>query len=147
MEAQIVKSETSLEVRRVFQAPVAEVYRAWVEPEMLDAWFHPDPRMRSVCSVDLRVGGRYEIQMHGGEGGPYNVGGFYREIIPEEKLVFTWRWQGEDTAEMLITVTFQALGETATEITLLHEQIPNQEERDSHAQGWQGTFEQLASAL
>ncbi len=147
MEAHLVKSETSLEVKRVFQAPVAQVYKAWIEPEMLNAWFHPDPRMRSECTVDLQVGGRYEIQMQGGEGGPYTVGGVYREIIPEEKLAFTWRWQGEETAEMLITVTFRALGETTTELTLLHEQFPNDEERDGHAQGWQGTFEHLATVL
>jgi uncharacterized protein YndB with AHSA1/START domain len=147
MEAQMVKSETSLEVKRVFHAPVAKVYRAWTEPEMLNAWFHPDARMRSECTVDLRVGGSYEIQMHGGEGGPFIVGGVYREIIPEVKLAFTWRWQGEETAEMLVTVTFRALDEKSTELTLLHEQFPNDEERDSHAQGWQGTFEQLATAL
>ena len=141
MEAQMVKMETAVEVKRTFQAPLSRVYKAWTDAEMMNHWFHPDGRMTSTCTVDLRVGGRYEVQMHGEK--TFTVGGVYKEIVPEEKLVFTWRWQGEDTAEMLITVLFNAVNDAETELTLIHEQFPNDEERDSHAQGWEGTLEQL----
>jgi len=149
MEEELVRTESSLELKRVFQAPVALVYRAWTEPEMMDRWFHPDSRMSSSCSVDLRVGGRYEIQMRpGGDDGPHVVEGVYREVIPEEKLVFTWRWQGDEKGvETLVTVTFRPVGDGATELTLLHEQFQREEERESHAKGWQGTFEQLVKLL
>jgi uncharacterized protein YndB with AHSA1/START domain len=148
MEAQLVKTETALEVQRVFSAPVALVYKAWTDPDMMNRWFHPGPEMRSECEVDLRIGGRYEVRMYPSAGGPHIVRGAYREIVPEEKLVFTWRWQAEDAApEMLVTVTFRRVGDEETEVSLLHEQFVSDEERDSHASGWEGTFAQLAAAL
>jgi uncharacterized protein YndB with AHSA1/START domain len=63
-------------------------------------------------------------------------------------LVFTWRWQAEEpTAEMLITLIFREVNDAETELTLLHERFPNEEERDSHQIGWEGTFEQLAATV
>lgn len=148
MEAQLVKSETTLEIRRIFQAPLSRLYRAWIEPEMMNQWFHPDGNMTSICSVDLRVGGRYEIQMISDKGTSFTVGGVYQAIIPEEKLVFTWRWlTAESEEEMLITVLFRAVTAAESELTLIHERLPNIEELESHAGGWEGTFEQLAVAL
>ncbi len=151
MEATIVKAPASVEVKRVFQAPVAQVYQAWIEPEIMNAWFHPNRDMTSICSADVRVGGRYEVQMHPKEGGPHIVVGQYQEIVPEEKLVFTWRWQhdeGEEpNEETLITVFFRAIDVDQTELTLRHERFGSDEERDSHTWGWQETFNRLAESL
>lgn len=152
MEAQLEKTRTSLALKRVFQAPKARVYQAWTDPEMLNGWFYPEAGMQAVCQVDLRVGGRYEVRMHppegAPEGAPYVAAGVYREIIPEEKLVFTWQWQGDEAnEETLITVRFRSINDNETELTLLHERFGSEESRDSHAQGWEGTFAQLEIAL
>lgn len=151
MEATIVKAPATVEVKRVFQAPVAQLYRAWTEPEMMNVWFHPNKEMTSVCSVDLRVGGRYEVRMIPEEGGPFIVFGIYEEIIPEEKLAFTWRWQhdeGEEpNEETLVTVYFRAIDAGQTELTLRHQRFGSDEERDSHTWGWQETFDRLGEAL
>ena len=148
MEKQLVKSGTSLALTRVFQAPLARLYQAWTDPEMMGEWFHPNPEMRSTCTVDLRVGGRYEIRMYPQEGDPYVAVGEYQEIIPNEKLVFTWRWQGvEDAEESLVTVLFRSLSERETELTLQHKRFLDEEDLNSHAEGWAGTFDQLAAAL
>lgn len=151
MEATVVKAPASVEVKRVFQAPISQVYRAWTEPAMMNVWFHPNPEMTSICSVDLRVGGRYEVQMHPKEGEPFIVVGQYEEIISEEKLVFTWRWQHDEgeapNEETLVTLLFRAIDATQTELTLLHERFGSDDERDSHTWGWQETFNRLAEAL
>ena len=148
MEAHMEKTETTLEMKRIFQASAARLFQAWTDPEMMDRWFHPDPRMHSECTVDCRVGGRYEIKMFGAEDKAFVVGGTYEEIVPDEKLVFTWRWLAAKSPDhMRITVEFRPVSETETELSLLHERFPNIEERDSHAQGWVGTLDQLAAAL
>ena len=153
METQLLeKTETTVALKRVFQAPKARVYQAWIDPAMMNNWLFPEAGMHAVCQVDLRVGGRYEVQMHPPEGAP--VGGslvvacVYREIIPEEKLVFTWQWQGDEAnEETLITLQFRSINDSETELTLLHERFGSEESRDDHAQGWEGTFAQLAIAL
>jgi uncharacterized protein YndB with AHSA1/START domain len=151
MKATIVKAPASVEVKRAFRAPVAQVYRAWTEPEIMNAWFHPNPEMTSLCSADVRVGGRYEVQMHPKEGKPFIVVGQYQEVVPERKLVFTWRWQhdeGEEpNEETLVTIFFRAIDGGQTEITLRHERFGSDEERDSHASGWLETFNRLGETL
>ncbi len=151
MEATIIKAPGSVEVKRVFQAPLSQVYRAWTDPAQMNDWFHPSPEMTSVCSADLRVGGRYEIRMHAKEGGPFIVFGVYEAIIPEEKLAFTWRWthdEGQEpNEETLVTVHFRAIDDGHTELTLLHERFGSDEERDSHTWGWQETFNRLGETL
>ena len=146
MEAQMVKTESALEMKRVFQAPVSRVYQAWTKPEMMDKWYFPGTPMHAHCTVDLRIGGSYEVQMHPEEGDPYIAIGVYKEIIPNEKLSFTWSWLG-DEHESLVTLTFRSLNPSETELTLLHEQFTNEEERDSHGEGWVGTLDQLTAFL
>ncbi len=102
--------------------------------------------MHSHCTVDLSIGGSYEVQMHPEEGDPYIAQGVYKEIIPNEKLSFTWSWLG-DEHESLVTLTFRSLNQSETELTLLHEQFIKEEERDSHGEGWVGTLDQLAAFL
>ncbi len=148
MEAQMVKTETALEMKRVFNAPVDRLFRAWTEPEIMSKWYFPGPNMHAVCTVDLRVGGRYEVQMQPKEGDPYIAIGVYKEIVPQEKLVFTWLWRGEDASmESLVTLLFKPLGKGETELTLLHERFSSDEERDKHGEGWVGTLDQLELAL
>jgi uncharacterized protein YndB with AHSA1/START domain len=80
------------------------------------------------------------------------VGGVYREIVPPERLVFTWTWElagavFNDGHESLVTVSFAARDNGKTEMTLRHERLGNQEALDSHRHGWTGTFEKLAALL
>ena len=104
--------------------------------------------MHAVCTVDLQVGGRYEVQMVPEEGDPYIAGGVYKEIVPQEKLVFTWLWKHEDASmESLVTLLFKPFGKRQTELTLIHERFPNEEERDKHGEGWVGVLDQLEIAL
>jgi len=148
MEAEMVKSETALEMKRVFKASAEQLFQAWTKPEMMNNWYHSGPNMHSVCTVDLRVGGRYEVQMHPEEGDPYIVGGVYREIVPQEKLVFTWLWKHEDASmESLVTLKFKPLGKGETELVLIHERFSNEEERDNHAEGWIAVLDQLEIAF
>ena len=146
MEAQMVKSETALEMKRVFQAPVERVYQAWTKPEMMSQWYFPGPGMHAHCTVDLRIGGSYEVQMHGQEGDPYVARGVYKEIIPNEKLSFTWSWTNEEHVS-LVTLIFRSINPSETELILKHDQFMGDEDRDSHAEGWVGTIDQLTAFL
>ena len=53
---------------RTYDAPVADVWRAWTEPELLRQWWGPDKTSITECEVDLRVGGRLRIVMEAGAG-------------------------------------------------------------------------------
>jgi uncharacterized protein YndB with AHSA1/START domain len=124
------------------------VFRAWTDPVALARWFHvSDEYSTLVPELDLRVGGKYRVEMHHKGGNVHKLFGTYREIKPPEKVAFTWSWENDpNRGESLVTVEFLDLG-ASTEIKLTHELLPNAEERGKHEHGWTGCLEQLAKYL
>lgn len=138
---------TSLEVRRTFNAPVDRVFNAWLSPEALKAILTPRHAVLDL-KVDPRVGGTYTITWD--VDGPWTVGGTYREIVKNERIVFTWTWEEDDAAdvvETLVTIAFHALAPNKTELVLTHVNLRSEESRDGHATGWTEIVDKLAEVL
>lgn len=135
----------SLTIKRRFNAAPAKVFAAWSDPEKMTHWMGPAGVQKLVAKTDLRVGGKYHIQMIMA-GDEHNVSGVYREIVPNEKLVFTWAWKSTPERESLVTVTFKD-DNGGTIMTLLHEQFFDADARDRHNAGWTGTMDKLEKYL
>jgi len=95
---------------------------------------------------DPRTGGRYRWVMKSPDGEEHDVRGVYREVIPNEKLVFTWAWKSTPERESLVTLTFKPDGD-GTLLTLLHEQFFDETARDRHQDGWTRAIEKLDKYL
>lgn len=132
----------SLTLKRRLDAPPEKVYAAWTDPEKIVRWFGPDAGPVTSATMDVRVGGRYTIVFHTEDGEQHQVGGVYREVIPNEKLVFTWAWRTMPERESLVTVTVRPDGDGAL-LTLLHEQFFDEPARDRHRLGWSGALDKL----
>jgi uncharacterized protein YndB with AHSA1/START domain len=98
------------------------------------------------ASIDARIGGRYCVSftMQGGE--PFEVGGVYREIVPNRRLVFSWAWRSTPERESLVTVSIEPDG-GGTLLTLHHEQLSDQAACDSHERGWNNALDKLEHDL
>jgi len=133
-----------LVIERRYKAPVERVYAAWTKPEQMKRWFAPGDMIVPAAEADVRVGGRYRVQISEGEGQCefHTTGGVYREVVPNQRLVFTWQWEGSDL-ETVVTVEFKALSSNETALTLVHEGFDNQDNREKHGQGWQGCLANL----
>src|SRR5207244_2751050 len=111
----------SLTLQRRFNAAPEKVYAAWADPQKLVQWFGPESvEEGSVkADIDLRVGGRYRISFNAK--GTYNeVGGVYREVVPNQRLVFSWAWHSTPERESLVTISMKPEG-SGTLLTFLHE--------------------------
>jgi len=134
-------TKPSLTIKRRINAAPAKVYAAFTEPQTITRWFGPPGVEKVDVETDLRVGGRYHIAMH--RAGEVNdVGGVYREIVPNEKLVYTWAWKSTPERESLVTLQFKPDG-AGTILTLTHEQFFDEDARDRHNQGWTGALDKL----
>jgi len=141
-----VTTKPSLALKRRINAPPAKVYEAWTDPAKLARWFGPR-RVESVEAwTDLRVGGRYRMVAHSADGEVHEVGGTYREVIANEKLVFTWAWHSTPERESLVTVELKGDGE-GTLLTLTHERFYDEGARDRHQTGWGVILDRLAQEL
>src|SRR5208282_1917521 len=105
-------------------------------------WMGPGEITTVSAESDARVGGRYRIVMRSPGGEEYDVGGVYREVIANEKLVFTWAWKSTPEQESLVTVLFKP-DAGGTLLTLTHEQFFDEESRDGHEKGWNGALDKL----
>ena len=137
-----VASTTSLVVSRIYPASVERVFKAWTDANQLGQWFAPTDDYTTKASVDLRVGHEYRIAITHKGGNVHTILGTYHLIDPPRKLVYTWRWEGGPMADTLVTVDFSPEGE-ATKVTITHEQFTNSEDRDKHAEGWNGCLNRL----
>jgi uncharacterized protein YndB with AHSA1/START domain len=94
------------------------------------------------AETDLRVGGRYRISFDATDGEHFQVGGVYREIVPNERLVFSWAWHSTPERESQVTISLKPDG-AGTMLTLHHEQFFDQAARDGHEKGWLALLGQL----
>jgi len=141
-----VSTKPSLTIKRRFNAPPAKVFAAWIDPEKVKRWMGPGEVKVLSAESDPRTGGRYRWLMQAPNGEEHDMSGVYREVIPNEKLVFTWAWKSTPERESLVTLTFKADGD-GTLFTMMHEQFFDEEARDRHNQGWTSAMDKLEKYL
>lgn len=111
-----------------------EAFALITEPERLRRWKTVSAR------VDLRAGGDYRFTVVPG----HVAAGTYREVVPGERVVFGWGWEGSDDLapdSSTVTVTLEPV-EGGTQVRLVHEGL-NAEQEVSHLEGWNHFFDRL----
>ena len=147
-EAATVAADRSLVITRVFNAPRHLVFEAWTKEEHTRRWMMPKGFTIASCEVDCRPGGSWGCTMIAPDGSEHRCSGVYREIIPDERLVFTHGWdEDDDRHDTLVTVRFadEALGKTR--MTLEQAVFRSVESRDLHVDGWSQSLDILAELL
>jgi uncharacterized protein YndB with AHSA1/START domain len=138
-----------LTIARVFDAPRDLVWRAWTDPKHLMSWWGPRAHPAENVEADVRVGGRWRHCLRAvGDGSELRHGGVFREVVPPERLVFTFAWEeeGERGIENVVTVTFAEQG-AKTLMTMQQTPFQSFEERDGHQGGWGSAFDRLDEFL
>jgi uncharacterized protein YndB with AHSA1/START domain len=140
-------AKPSLTIKRRLNATPARVYSAWTDPEKMMRWWKPTDAGRTVIAeADVRVGGSFHIVMHTPTGDKHDISGVYQEVIPNEKLVFSWSWRSTPERQSLVTLTFKPDSD-GTLLTLMHEHFFDEAARDNHKRGWDPILDQLAKFL
>jgi uncharacterized protein YndB with AHSA1/START domain len=142
-----------LVVTREFDAPRELVWKAWTEPAQIKEWLGAgEGMMVESVKADLRVGGKFRIQLKKEDGEYFTAAGTYLEVKPPERLVYTWDWEKDGSGtefgelegnETQMTVELHANGKR-TKMVLTHEKFTSPESRDRHEGGWQTWLAKLA---
>jgi len=154
-------------ISRVFDAPRDLVWKCFTDPERMKKWWGPKGFTVIVSKMDLRVGGTYHYGMKAPDGSPMWGRFVYREIVPQERLIFIDSFSDEAgritrhpghmswPLEMISTFAFEELPGGKTRFTVRWtphnateaERKTFDEGRDSMTQGWTGTMEQFEDYL
>jgi uncharacterized protein YndB with AHSA1/START domain len=102
----VVEFPNDLEIvtTRRFDAPIELVFDVLTKPEHVNKWFAPFEDEMTVCSIDLRVGGKYHQVFVTGDGTECSFRGTYLEVEPPTRTVETWLFEGWPDAEAIETV-------------------------------------------
>jgi uncharacterized protein YndB with AHSA1/START domain len=122
-------------IEREFDAPRQLVYRALTTPELVKRWFHANRGVVKSAEIDLRVGGKWRYVSDADSIGEMVFRGEYRELVPDERIVWTEFFEGVPegvTEEEATTVNTATLTETGgrTLLTVLI-QAPSKAARDA----------------
>ena len=148
--------DATLIVKRMLNATPERAFQAWTSAEHIQQWMRPEPGMVvPLANMDLRVGGKFRIQMKMPDGEFFTAVGVFKEVKAPERLVYTWDWakdgRGAEFGEVegkpsLVTVEFLKRGER-TELVLTHSRFATVESRDNHARGWDKLVESFTKLV
>jgi uncharacterized protein YndB with AHSA1/START domain len=154
-------------ISRVFSAPRDLVWKCFTDPEHMKQWWGPKGFACFSSRMDFRAGGRYHYGLKSPDGMTIWGRMIYREIVPQEKIVFINSFSDEQGGltrhpmapswpiEMLSIFTFEEQPGGKTRFTVrwsphnatAEEQKTFDEGHGSMNQGWSGTLDQLEAHL
>ena len=121
-------SDREIVMERVFNAPRELVFKAHTDPNLISKWWGPRRYTTTVDKLDLRVGGVWRFVQHDAAGNEYAFNGIYREIVPPERLSYTFEFEGMPGHVLLETVTFEERdGQTKVTVTSLFASVADRD--------------------
>ncbi len=105
-------SDREIRIERVFNASRDRVWRAFTEPELIAQWWGRGKKL-VVERMEVERGGHWRFVVVN-PGGTQGFEGRYREVKPQERIVWTAEWDGMPGYVAVDTVTFEDLGDGRT---------------------------------
>jgi len=135
----------TIRLHRVLRAKAERVYRAFIDGDAMAKWLPPNGFTGRVQQIDARVGGSYKMSFTNfNTGGSHSFGGKFLELVPNERLRYTDRFDDPNLpGEMQTTVVLKKVS-VGTEISIVQEGVPDAIPAEACYLGWQESLTQLA---
>lgn len=127
-EFKVEPGKQEITITRMFDAPRHEVYKLATDPKNIPNWWGPREMTTTVEKMEMRPGGRWRYIQHNPRGQEFAFYGVYHDVIPNEKLIYTFEFGGVPGHIMLQTDTFEDInGRTKLTTHVVFESV---EDRD-----------------
>lgn len=146
MKTKVRNNMHQLIINREFNTSVSNLFKAWCQVETIKNWFAPGNMTVPEASAEVNEGGNYRIVMQDTDGVQHIIGGKYYQVVENEKLTFSWQWEGSPNTTK-VCILFKALADNKASLELTHSEFDDEETRDKHNQGWQGCLGNLPKVL
>ena len=117
---------------RELDYPVAEVFQAHRDPELIVQWLGPRGMKMEIDHYDFTTGGSYKYTHTGPDGVPYDFTGVFHTVRENEFAIQTFEFSGYPDVVSIESMTFEDLGDGRTRLTA-HAVYPSMEARDGMA--------------
>jgi uncharacterized protein YndB with AHSA1/START domain len=104
----------ALSMTRDFNAPRALVFKAMTDPTLIPRWWGPKGYTTAVDKMEVCMGGIWRYVQRDADGNEFAFRGVYHQVMPPERLVYTFEWEGLPGHILLETVTLEERGGKTT---------------------------------
>jgi len=141
-------NSSTVHLHRVLRTTPEKVYRAFLDAGALVKWLPPNGFTGTVDELDVRVGGRYRMSFTNfGTGGSHSFGGEYLDLVPNERIRHTDRFDDPNLpGQMITTITLKQVS-VGTELNVVQEGIPEAIPTEACYLGWQESLTLLAQLV
>lgn len=138
--------ESQIILTRKIEANVSDVFSAWTDPALIEQW------QADEAEFDAFEGGQYRFVTFAEEDdeADHEVSGEVLQFVEDQKLVMSWVHKDEeDELIFVLDITFQAVGDDATSITLIERGLAHSDAqtRIFSMEAWSSALEQLAELM
>ena len=139
---------STLRFHRVLRTTPEKVYRAFLDGDAKVKWLPPNGFTGKVHHIDAKVGGTYKMSFTNfGTGKSHSFGGEYLELVPNERIRYTDRFDDPNLpGEMQTTVTLKKVS-CGTELNVVQEGVPEVIPAEACYLGWQDSLTLLAKLV
>ncbi len=124
----------AIDIVRDFNAPVAAVFRAHTDADLVGQWLGPRAMAMTIDQWDARTGGAYRYVHTAPDGDEHRFFGAFHEVRPDERIVQTFTYEGWPDGVSLETATFEDLGDGRTRLRI-RSMLDSMESRDGMISG------------
>jgi uncharacterized protein YndB with AHSA1/START domain len=111
------REELAYEMSRIFDAPRERVWKVYTDPELIPRWWGPRYLTTTVDKMEVRVGGVWRYIQKDSEGNEYAFNGVFKEVLPPERLTYTFEFEPMAGHISTETITFEELLDGKTKLT------------------------------
>jgi len=141
-------SDNSVTLHRVLKAAHEKIYRAFTEANAMASWIPPYGFICLVHEMNVKVGGTYKMSFQNfTTGNDHSFGGQYLEIIPNEFIKYTDKFDDPNLPGEMMTSVWLKKVSTGTEVKILQEGIPAMIPAEMCYLGWQECLEKLKNLV
>jgi uncharacterized protein YndB with AHSA1/START domain len=137
-------ASNTIQLHRVLAAPVAKVFRAFVEADAMASWLPPYGFVCKVHQLEAKVGGTYRMSFTNfSTGSSHSFGGEYLDLVPNERLKYTDEFDDPNLpGQMITTIQFETVL-CGTQLWITQEGIPEVIPTEMCYLGWQESLDKL----
>ncbi len=138
----------TIRLHRVVRSAPEKIYRAFLDGAAMCKWLPPYGFTGTMHHLEARVGGTFKMSFTNfGSGQTHTFGGSYLELVPNEKLRYTDKFDDPNLpGEIVVTVTLKKVF-CGTELHVVQENVPAVIPAEACYMGWQESLMQLAKLV
>lgn len=115
-----------LTITRVFELPVELLFKAYIEPEIVEQWMGT-----KVLKLENRKHGSYQFETTDPQGNKYLFNGAIHEFVPNKKITRTFEFENMGLGVQLEVLEFEQLTDDASRLTIhtLYESVAQRDQQ------------------